>query len=214
MNADKIIAYMISKGYRVTSDPGCWNIVYVEGVNSDGTPNGDPLDQFNDRRLLIHHTGTAWEIYLNVRATTEPGAKATFSAGAARRGGVARIAFGQYLSTWKLGYHKGDPNHPALMQIEPVLVHRDKNRDGIRTGDKIESGLFGINQHGTPGRKSTRVGSWSEGCLVGMGWEEHLLFISLLKEDPRWQTPFGFAWDTTIINGDELFKFNFQPTQQ
>lgn len=214
MNADKVIAYMLSKGYRVVDIPGWWNIVYIEGVNMDGTPNGDRLDEWNDRRLLIHKVNGNWEIYLNVRATTEPGAKATFSAAAARRGGVARIAFGQYLATWTLGYHKSDRNHPALLQTQLVRVHRDKNRDGLRTRDNVETGLFGINQHGTPGRLSTRVGSWSEGCLVGMGWEEHLLFIRLLKEDPRLLEHPDFAWDTTIIDGNDLHKFNFQPTVQ
>lgn len=207
MNAEKIIAYMVSKGYRISEAPGTLNIVYVEGVNEYGLPNADRMDEWNDRRLLIERFQNGWQCIHNVAATTEPGRSATFSKSAAARGGVARIAFGQYRDAWRIGLHKSNKKHPALVQVRPVSVHRDANRDGIRNHDKIQTGLFGINQHGTLGVKSTRVGNWSEGCLVGWDWTSHLQFMNLLNDDVRVQQNRNFEWDTTIINGDELYAF-------
>jgi lysozyme family protein len=51
--AGKIVAAMRAKGYRVDSDEGQLNIVYVEGMNVDGTPNDNAPNQFNDLRAVI-----------------------------------------------------------------------------------------------------------------------------------------------------------------
>ncbi len=212
LNASDILAYMRAKGYEVLTSPGHFNIVYVEGMNPDGTLNSDKLDGWNDLRLVIDHTADG-EPFLKINhiATTEPGAAATFSPEAAKRGGVARIAFGQY-TAWRLGYHKQAQNgkhHPALVQCRPVAVHRDKNRDGKRTGDKVHVGMFGINQHSTrPGMAGDLVGKFSEGCLVGRMWTEHVeQFIPLLKTDPRFVADPDFVFTSTVIAGDDFDRW-------
>lgn len=207
MNADKIVAYMAVKNYQINKNPGCCNIVYIEGVNEDGTPNKDLLDGWNDRRMVILFENGAPVIVHNVEATTEPGAAATFSKAAKQRGGVARIAFGQFFA-WQMGYHKRSPHHPALVQAAPLPVHRDANQDGKRPRDPMFEGIFGINQHGTkPGAKITNVGTWSEGCLVGRDWAKHIEFITLLRQDPRYQKDQKYIWCTTVINGDDFSHF-------
>jgi hypothetical protein len=60
--------------------------------------------------------------------------------------GAARIKFGQY-TAWQVGLHGYSNPHESLVQVEEVAVHRDYNRDLKRTGDLVEWGLFGINQH-------------------------------------------------------------------
>lgn len=212
LNASDILAYMKSKGYEVFTTPGHLNIVYIEGMNPDGTLNRDLLDDWNDLRLVIDHTGQGEpKILLTHVATTEPGREATFSEGARSRGGVARIAFGQYRA-WQMGYHKqsrNGKNHPALVQRAPVAVHRDKNRDGIRTRDNLHVGMFGINQHSTrPGFSGGKVGMFSEGCLVGRVWTEHVeQFIPLLKTDPRFVADPEFMFTSTIIAGDDFQRW-------
>ncbi len=210
--ASNLVAYMRTKGYEVFTLPGHFNIVYIEGINPDGTLNPDKLDGWNDLRLVIDHTAYG-EPFLKINhiATTEPGAAATFSPEAAKRGGVARIAFGQYRA-WQVGFHKqsrNGKNHPALVQCRPVSVHRDKNRDGLRTRDTIHIGMFGINQHSTrPGFSGDKVGMFSEGCLVGKNWEEHVgQFIPLLKTDPRFVVDSNFVFTSTIIAGDDFAKW-------
>jgi peptidoglycan hydrolase-like protein with peptidoglycan-binding domain len=41
--AGRIIKYMLTKNYYVSIKPGEYNIVYVEGMNSDGTENNDVI---------------------------------------------------------------------------------------------------------------------------------------------------------------------------
>ena len=206
--AEKILAYMRHKGYTVCNGPGEYNIVYLEGADADGRPNADTIDVWNDRRLLIRHDtdGTA-RMVLNAMATTEPGLAATHSTAARKRGGVARIAIGQH-TAWKMGFHKQLVTHPALVQTQPLTVHRDYNRDGRRTGDRLDVGLFGINQHSTrPGIRPKNVGRWSEGCLVGQTWEEHLNFIDLLRTDVRFQADKDFVFTTTVIDTTDFAKW-------
>ena len=49
------------------------NIVYVEGMNPDGTPNDDEANKWNDLRLLIKFEGDEPRIVGRWAATTEPG---------------------------------------------------------------------------------------------------------------------------------------------
>src|SRR5690606_26288907 len=115
----------------------------------DGMPNRDESDRWNDIGVLIRFNDAGQpEIIHAAVCTTEPGYMATMSVQALRLGGVARIQLTQYLECWQLGFHKGDPNHPALVQCAPVLVYRDRNRDMKRPGDLLLPAT-GINHHGT-----------------------------------------------------------------
>lgn len=220
---EKIVAYMRSSGYVLFEQPGELNVVYIEGVNADGSDNSDAWDRFNDRRIVfdfvpkpfsgddgnelkIIYTVNEPRILHNSECTTEPGRAPTFSLAALRRGGIFRIAFGQYLECWKMGFHKGNPAHPALCQIKGSKIHgfRDRNRDGKRTGDKIDVGS-GINQHSTrPGFAGLLVGFFSEGCLVARHWADHIRFIELMKTDVRYQADASFKFSATVIPGDAM----------
>jgi len=203
---ERVVAYMNEKGYRLFSSPGEMNIVYIEGVDGDGRVNADLLDGWNDRRLVFVYEGGAPVLVHNVAATSEPGRSATFSPGAAARGGVFRIMFGQHLSSWVSGYHKGNREHPALVHYSGshIFGYRDLNKDGKRTGDQLSLG-YGINQHGTaPLFNRETVGGYSEGCLVGRNWQEHLEFVRLYRSDPRFVSDRGFLFTATVIDGDDL----------
>lgn len=43
--------------------------------------------------------------------------------------GTAVLSYGFHKSKWKIGYHKGRLDHPALVQVKPLLVYRDNNKD-------------------------------------------------------------------------------------
>ena len=82
------------KGYEIFQGANQYNIVYVEGMNSDGSLNQDIPNQFNDLRLVIEIlegkpkiVGGPWE------ATSEPGKKYTVNP--LNKKGAARIKFGQ-----------------------------------------------------------------------------------------------------------------------
>jgi hypothetical protein len=208
--AKKIEAYYLHKGWYIDYTPDAANIAYIEGANEDGSSNADKPNEWNDRRIVFSYGASGEEPYivLNTAATTEPGLLATNTKAAQKLGGVARIQFGQF-KVWKMGYHKGNPLHPALVQSGGLMVYADLNKDGKRTGDKLRSAI-GINQHGTSkNAKPQKVGNWSAGCLVGMNWVMHLNFIKMCREDPAFIRDNNYLFHTSIINGDEFAKFNY-----
>jgi hypothetical protein len=207
--AAKIVAYYDQKGYTYSKEKDHYNIFYVEGMNLDFTLNKDRMDEWNDLRgvFAFNPDGVAYIVFLAV-CTTEPGYQATMSKEAKKVFGVARIKFGQY-TAWRQGFHKKARSltpHPALVQFGQIPVHRDFNRDGLRTGDAVSQG-YGINQHGTtPGYIGGKISNWSAGCLVGQWWPQHIQFINLLKMDARYISNKRFVYTTAIIAGDDYEK--------
>ncbi|NDE91552.1 MAG: hypothetical protein EB059_10550 [Alphaproteobacteria bacterium] len=201
--ASKLIAYMKSRGDVVFEKDGALNIVYLEGANIDGTENADKPDGWNDVRYLVRHFNGYPEMLFAQIATTEPGVAPTHSAAARKRGGIGRIILGQQKG-WKMGFHKGDVNHPALVQCAELLVHRDVNEDYRRTGDPIKR-VSGLNQHGTRiGYDGDNVGNWSEACLVGRIFNRHLEFIAHVKNSPEYQTDENHVFHTAVYGADDF----------
>jgi hypothetical protein len=198
---------MIGRGYFINRHPDCRNIVYLEGVDPDGALNDDAPNVFNDLRIVfsIGEDGAPvigdaiWD------GTTEPGAKWTFSPMNPR--GAARIAFNQF-KAWSVGTHHPGSNaaHEALVQVEPIDVYRDLNKDFSRTGDRLETGLFAINQHWGYDAPQGDLGATSAGCLVGRTRSGHRAFMSLVKADPRHIASHAYRFMTAILPGDEALK--------
>ena len=201
----KVIAHMRAQNHWICRHPECWNIVYVEGVDPDGTPNADTPNQFNDVRLVFQIgadgavTSHAWE------GTCEPGRKWTMSP--SDRDGAARIAFGQY-KAWGVGMHpmsKRSGQHEALVQRFIVPVHRDFNKDFKRTGDKVfADGIFGINQHWGYDLPVSDIGGASAGCLVGRTKEGHKEFMRIIKTDARYKALKGYTFMTAVLDGGKI----------
>ncbi|MBR0692937.1 glycosyl hydrolase 108 family protein [Bradyrhizobium lablabi] len=195
--ANLVVAAMERKGYQVDRGPGQLNIVYVEGMNPDGTPNNDEANKWNDLRLLIRFEGGLPKIVGKWAATTEPGRYWTENPLSPL--GAARIAFGQY-SSWQVGMHHADKpsGHEALVQTGGlVTVCRDLNKDGLRTGDRCQTGIFGINQHW--GFDLAEVDKASAGCLVGQSKDGHREFMALVKSDPRYQANQKYVFATAVL---------------
>lgn len=181
---------------------GCINIVYVEGMGPDGTPNQNTPNQFNDARFALRvseggvvRIAGAWE------ATTEPGRK--FTVNPENPDGAARISFGQF-KAWCVGNHKNNPAHEALVQTQPIPVFRDRNKDFRREGDLLFSGLFGINQHHGFDYKRDDIRDASAGCLVGRLVAGHRDFMKIVKNDPRFLASRGYTFLTTVIPSAQI----------
>ena len=203
-----IVHYLKANNFRYSEYPGHKNLIYLEGAfyyAGQASPNYDNPDGWNDLRIVMEFLPSGQPVISHIaKATCEPGTAATFSLNAAKNNGVARLQLIQYLSAAKIGLHKGNKHHPALVQSGTILVHRDKNRDQKRTGDLI-SNATGINHHGTnPVFSGSKVGMFSEGCCVGHNWNQHLAFIELMKTDPRYIADNGFAWDFCLIDSLKL----------
>ncbi len=196
---------MLKRGLWVCRHPGCVNIVYLEGMNPDGTLNPDRPNEFNDTRLLLKvDEGGNPSIAMAWEATTEPGKYYT-EISPMDPNGAARIAFGQYKS-WVVGFHMASrpSRHEALVQAEPVSVHRDKDRNYERAGDKLYTGVFGINQHWGYDMPKGDIGTSSAGCLVGRTREGHRDFMALVKADARHEASSGYRFMATILPGAEV----------
>lgn len=195
--AGRIIRYMLDREYYVPVGDRLYTIVYLEGCNADGTPNADTHNQWNDRRIVIEISDGHPRIVGNWAATSEPGDKYTRTP--LNPQGAFRIAFGQY-KAWRVGTHK---DHEALVQVGEIRGHRDRNKDGMRTGDPEVAGSgFGVNQHW--GGDSPTVGGWSAGCLVGQSKQEHRDFMNLIKSDRRYEVNRNYTFMTAVIPGDKL----------
>jgi peptidoglycan hydrolase-like protein with peptidoglycan-binding domain len=212
--AHLVIAAMERKGYQIDRGPGEVNIVYVEGMNLDGTPNHNEANKWNDLRLLIRFEGGEPNIIGKWVATTEPGRYSTFHPSDPSKG-VARIEFGQYRA-WQVGMHGigRRSSHEGLRQdAGTVTVCRDLNKDGSRQGDKRETGEFYINQHS--GYNQSEVEGASAGCLVGQSVPGHERFMELVKSDPRYKADRMHVFVTAILPAsDVLAEGAVKPTVQ
>jgi hypothetical protein len=199
--AQKILARYQTNNWVLFKDPGQINIVYLEGVDREGKANDDRLNYWNDRRIVFTFREGNPVILGNWEATTEP--SRYYTNNPLSQKGAARIAFGQY-KAWKVGIHGNSEPHEALVQVNPLPVYRDLNKDGFRTGDKIQTGLFGINQHHGYDMPVDNVGTASAGCLVGRTRRGHTEFMSFLKRDPRYLRDKNFEFTAAILDGSKL----------
>jgi hypothetical protein len=198
--ASRIVQYMLLKNYFLARGERRYNIIYIEGINPDGTLNNDRRNQWNDLRLLIEIATDTPKIVDSWKATTEPGERYTLRPMNSK--GAARIAFNQY-KAWKIGTHGQADPHEALVQTGgEVTVHRDRNKDFKRTGDSTDTGFFGINQHW--GGDAKVIGPWSAGCLVGQTRQGHREFMRLVKQDKRYAANNRYTFMTAILPGNEL----------
>jgi hypothetical protein len=200
---DRAVRFMQTRGHFINRHPDCCNIIYLEGVSPDGALNDDRPNSFNDLRIVFQVTDTGEIEFTAWEATTEPGDFWTFNPMNPK--GAARIAFGQYKS-WSVGKHlAGKPSgHEALVQVKPVTVHRDFNQDHKRSGDAVDHGIFGVNQHWGYDAAVNDIKNTSAGCLVGRARDGHREFMALIKSDARFKTSKGYRFVTAVLPGDRL----------
>lgn len=194
----EILNYCSSKGYVFSEDENTYTIVYIEGMSVDGTLNLDLPNHFNDIRTIFDNRLECLQVW---SATTEPGKRYTVHP--MNPLGAARIAFGQY-KAWSVGIHGNSEPHKALIQVAPVKVHRDLNKDYVRTNDKVYEGLFGINQHWGYDLPEYDIANASAGCLVGRTREGHKEFMEYIYKDKRYKQDKEFVFPTIIIPGNKL----------
>jgi hypothetical protein len=201
--AGKIVSAMQRKQYWIARHPQCFNIVYVEGMNPNGTPNDNAPNVFNDLRLLlqVQQSGTC-KIVGSWEGTTEPGKHWTEHPMDPK--GAARIAFGQYKS-WSLGtHHPGLKSaHEALVQVADIVVFRDSQKHFKREGPTF-SGIFAINQHWGYDAPRNNLGTTSAGCLVGRAKAGHREFMKAVKSDPRYKPNKGYRFMTAVFPAAEI----------
>jgi peptidoglycan hydrolase-like protein with peptidoglycan-binding domain len=169
-STDDIIAAVRRLGYTLFDD-GRWNIIGIRSA-AVGT------NAFDDELHILRRTPSGWE-HFAYPITTDPGSYylRTPMNGTA----TAAVAPGQYPDSHGWGRHKGQ--YEALVQVNPVRVYRDGNRDTKVDFDTspIVSGTYGINIHKS-GANSTTVDRWSAGCQVFARERDFADFLNRLKQ--------------------------------
>jgi len=183
----------IREGYSLFKNPGEVNIIYIEGMNTDGTGNDNAPNKFNDCRLVMVYQDAKPVIVGLWDGTTEPGKYWTEHP--MNPGGAARIKFGQY-KAWVVGFYHG---YEAMIQSSNVTVYRDKLKNYKRIPGTEDTGMFGIFQHNGYDLSKTDLGRSSAGCLVGRTKAGHQEFMKICKSDPRFKANSKFEFTSTII---------------
>ncbi len=117
----------------------------------------DEANKFDDTFVLIENFNT-----YSFNNTTNPGT--VYLQKLLNPKGSAVLKPGQYKNTWSLGLHRG--KYLALVQVRPVIVWRDNDKD-LKSELGIEDkGLFGINIHKANTGISLLINGHSAGCQV------------------------------------------------
>ncbi|MFH7029375.1 MAG: hypothetical protein ACHBN1_29285 [Heteroscytonema crispum UTEX LB 1556] len=200
--ANRVYQALLRKGYRVFTNPGEVNIIYLRGADKNAKPNGNAINEWSDRRLILSFRNGQPTIIGNWAATVKPGTPAIRNP--LNKTGAAFIEPGQY-QAWRVDTHHGifGRLEEGLIQIAPVSFRRDINRDGNVDGESLQSGMIGLNQHS--GSNQLKVDQASYACLAGQSESGHLHgFMPLVKSDPRYRRNRGFLFTTTILDVSDL----------
>jgi len=185
----RIKAVLRERGYILYTKPYQLNIVGLRSKST--TPN-----QFDDEIHAFYKTDKGDWNYHVFNATTDPG---TFWLNnPSYEQGTAILATGQYVNAYSLGLHRG--LYEALVQVKPVAVIRDYNRDAVLDfyNGTQQTGLFGINIHRAESSGTTQViNRYSAGCQVFQNVGDFASFIALCR---RHNQLYGNVFTYTLID--------------
>lgn len=132
--------------------------------------------------------------------TTDPGTYHLMN-GLAK--GTAILKPGQYVNAYDLGKHQG--KYEALVQVAPVTVYRDANKDMVLDYEHPETGMFGINIHrANASLTSKQVDKWSAGCTVIASpndFDELLLLAKVHKQGGYGRFTYTLLEDADFLGG-------------
>jgi hypothetical protein len=183
---------VLAKGYRFF-DSGDYNLNLVGIRTFDNSAN-----TFNDW-LLVAFYQYCQPVLLAFPATTDPGS--FHREYPAHVDGTAIMVPGQYPGLWQLGLHQG--RYDALVQVGPVKLYRDNNRDRVLDFDApIHVGVFGINCHrGSEFHTSNNVDKWSAGCQVLANPVDFELLMVLCRQA---RNRYGNGFTYTLLEENDL----------
>jgi predicted ribonuclease toxin of YeeF-YezG toxin-antitoxin module len=196
--ASALVDYAKKQNWEIRTGQGKYNIFYVQGMSPSGIRNDNAPNQFNDSRFLVEVNPTprligAWE------ASIEPGTHYTKQP--MNPQGTAQIQVPGHYKAWRIGKHKN--RELALVQVAPVDIIRDTNRNGkVDVEDEKEHSQIGANQHSASDQKL--VDEASAGCPVGRTSKGHQEFMSFLQQDLDYKNNKNFVFSTGFLAAKEL----------
>lgn len=141
-------------------------------------------DAFDDTAMIAWVDDQGHKRVFAMPLTIDPGLYCLLNPG--NPNGAPIICPGQYLGSHKLGLHKGAK---ALVQVKPVMVYRDQNRDAIMdtASARTQIGVYGLNFHKAhPTGLVKTIGRYSEGCQVVRNPRDHDYVLHLVDLQVQW----------------------------
>ncbi len=185
----RIKAILKQSGYVLNTKPYQLNIVGLRNKSTNANRFDDEIHVFFTKQ------DGKWDYYI-YPVTTDPGTfwlnNPTYEEG------TAILAQGQYKDSYAIGKHKG--LYTALVQILPVTVIRDYDRDAILdfyNGTK-QTGNFGINIHRAESVGETKfINKYSAGCQVFQRADDFEKFIQMCEQHKKL---YGNTFTYTLID--------------
>lgn len=181
---------LAQRGYRIATRPFELNLIGIRANTHIPNVFGDSLNV-----LFTDSSGKA-TVY-SWMATTDPGTY--WLKNPLNDQGTAILKPGQYPGSHALGMHRGA--YLALVQVKPLTVVRDFNRDGSADYDtgRLDTGLFGINIHRAQVNGLTKyIDKYSAGCQVFANAEDFNVFLQLAE---RHKNLYGNSFTYTLLSG-------------
>jgi hypothetical protein len=168
---------------------------------------GDIATNKFDDFITVSYLIDGEEFYHEFRATCDPGLY--WMENLINPDGTAILVPGQYLGSHQIGMHRGQ--YEALIQVNPVKVFRDNNRDQRYDMDpnRIKEGIFGINIHRATkwqGAVSNSIDKWSAGCQVLPGNDDFTLFMQLCNNA---RDIWGNSFTYTLLESNKLMEMDY-----
>lgn len=117
--------------------------------------------------------------------------------------GCAILQEGQFVDAFMLGKHKGQ--YPALVQVRPLPLYRDNNKDNkLDFIGNVSNEMAGINIHRASKWKIVRaIGLYSAGCQVFESVRDYEdVFMPLVNKAA---SMFGPVFTYTLINISDFY---------
>jgi GH24 family phage-related lysozyme (muramidase) len=191
-NPQLILDAYKKRGYPYAEGADVYNLLSIEGMNADGTTNGNRHNAWDDLRVIWQVVGGKVSIIFKCSATTEPGAYWTDHP--MNADGAFHIALG-YQAVWVMGSYHG---HRALVEALPITGTRDKLKDYKREG-KTYVGDFGVHIHAGYNYKVDDIGRSSAGCQVIRLVEDHDTFMGFCLKDARYLKNKNFVFGHCVM---------------
>ena len=186
-------------GFTLYTKPYQLNIVGLRSKNVDSNSFDDEIHVFYTK------PDGKWNYHI-FPVTTDPG---TFWLNnPSYPQGTAILAQGQNVNAYAIGLHRG--KYEALVQVKPVTVIRDYDRDAILdfNNGKTEKGNFGINIHRAESSGSTNyIDKYSAGCQVFKDANDFYAFIQLCKLHAKL---YGNSFSYTLIDFRSLRRITLK----
>jgi hypothetical protein len=187
-----ILRYMRGKNYAIYDKPYQLNIVGVR--NAQSQPN-----KFDDSIFVFYKDDKNNWVEKEYPATTDTGT--FYLLNPMSNLGSAMLKEGQYVDSYKQGFHKGQ--YLALVQNKPVTTYRDYDRDAIfDVFTKETTGDYGINIH-KAGENSQDVNNWSAGCQV---FQKSADFNDFMNKTTKHRDLYGNSYTYTLIDERAIMR--------